>query len=103
MKWLFLPRRVRNPSREGADMATAGGGGENVLSVSISSRLVRAAMTPDAQLLARYVRDRSQEAFGELVARHLALVYASARRQVGNEALAQDVTQAVFIMLERKS
>src|SRR3954469_10308003 len=60
-------------------------------------------MTPDTQLLASFVRHRSQEAFGELVAPHLDLVYASARRQVGNEALAQDVTQAVFIMLERKS
>ena len=52
-------------------------------------------MGADSELLASYVRDRSQEAFSELVARHVDVVYASARRQLGNEALAQDVTQAL--------
>jgi RNA polymerase sigma factor (sigma-70 family) len=60
-------------------------------------------MTGDRELLDRYIHDASQAAFGELAARHLDLVYASARRQLRNEALAEDVTQAVFIMLAKKA
>ena len=37
----------------------------------------------DFLLLREYVVHRSQEAFARLVERHLAKIYASARRQVG--------------------
>ena len=61
-------------------------------------------MTPDGQLLRDYAREKSEEAFGELVARHIDLVYAAALRVVnGDAALAQDVTQTVFIDLARKA
>ncbi|HEX3728327.1 MAG TPA: sigma-70 family RNA polymerase sigma factor, partial [Opitutaceae bacterium] len=61
-------------------------------------------MPSDAELLRRYVENGSQEAFGELVRRHLSLVYHSALRRVGRNAhAADDVTQAVFTGLARKA
>src|SRR5437870_3668296 len=61
-------------------------------------------MTDDGQLLRQYARERSESAFGELVRRHIDLVYSAALRVVnGDTHLAQDVTQTVFIDLARKA
>ena len=59
---------------------------------------------PDSELLRRYAEEESEEAFAELVRRHLDLVYSTAlRRLAGDTHLAQDVAQSVFTALARKA
>jgi RNA polymerase sigma factor (sigma-70 family) len=57
----------------------------------------------DSQLLSEYVATRNPEAFSRLVHRHIDLVYAAALRQTRDRHLADDVTQAVFLILFRKA
>src|SRR6266576_1952765 len=62
------------------------------------------AMIADIALLRRYADANSEDAFAELVRRHLNLVYSAALRQVNGDAhLAQDVAQTVFADLAHKA
>ena len=68
----------------------------------------RASMTDevsldDWQLLRRFTEHNSQEAFAALTARYLTLVYSVCRRELADDETAEDVTQAVFLILARKA
>ncbi|MDO8539655.1 MAG: sigma-70 family RNA polymerase sigma factor [Opitutaceae bacterium] len=61
-------------------------------------------MTDDAELLRGYAQERDESAFGELVQRHVNLVYGVALRRLGGDAHgAADVTQQVFTALARRA
>lgn len=57
----------------------------------------------DMDLLQEYTTRNSDEAFAAIVARHINLVYSVALRHAGNPHHAQEITQAVFIVLARKA
>src|ERR1039457_4023761 len=57
----------------------------------------------DSQLLRAYAERRSEEAFAELVRRHVDFVYSAARRMVCDTHLAEDVTQGAFVALAKNA
>jgi RNA polymerase sigma factor (sigma-70 family) len=57
----------------------------------------------DWELLKSYASENSQDAFTEIVRRHLNLVYSATLRQVGEPELARDVVQLVFANLARRA
>ena len=61
------------------------------------------ASVNDWQLLRRFTEHDSQEAFAALTARYLNLVYSVCRRELDDAEAAEDVTQAVFLILARKA
>ena len=60
-------------------------------------------MNDDMALVRDYAASESETTFATVVARHIALVHSAALRQVQDPHLAQDITQAVFIILARKA
>jgi RNA polymerase sigma factor (sigma-70 family) len=57
----------------------------------------------DVELLRAYQRDADETAFARLVERHSGWIFAAARRRLGDDHLAEDATQAVFVVLAGKA
>jgi DNA-directed RNA polymerase specialized sigma24 family protein len=55
----------------------------------------------DTELLACYARHQAEDAFAEVVRRHLNLVHSAALRQTRSLQLAEEVTQTTFFKLAR--
>jgi RNA polymerase sigma factor (sigma-70 family) len=60
-------------------------------------------MTSDLDLLRQFARENSQDAFAEIVRRHLDLVYSAALRQIRSPQLAEEIAQSVFADLARNA
>lgn len=61
------------------------------------------AQIDDIKLLEEFAATRDEAIFANIVQRHIALVYSTALRRTGNPHAAEEVAQAVFILLARKS
>ncbi|HSV13939.1 MAG TPA: sigma-70 family RNA polymerase sigma factor, partial [Tepidisphaeraceae bacterium] len=57
----------------------------------------------DAALLREFAQTHSQAAFRQIVDRYVNMVHAAARRQVRDPHLAEDITQAVFLLLSQRA
>src|SRR5580700_1681276 len=64
---------------------------------------VNAAPTSDRELIEAFVREESENAFRCLVERHARWMFAAAYRQLRDRQLAEDATQAAFIILLQKA
>jgi hypothetical protein len=75
--------------------------GENIVwpISQIGSDMLTDMSATDLELLARYSRQHAEDAFTELVRRHLGLVYSAALRQVRSPQLAEEVAQSAFMDL----
>jgi len=57
----------------------------------------------DRELIERFVQDRSESAFADLMARHGSMVLAVCKRHLRDPHAAEDAFQAVFIVLARRA
>src|SRR5580698_4555187 len=57
----------------------------------------------DNTLLRKYAEGNSEEAFATLVSRHVNKVYSVAWRHTGKDHQAEEITQAVFVILAGKA
>src|SRR3954447_21650986 len=75
-----------------------------VRTVFPTTTMMTMTMLPDSDELKAYATANDAQAFERLVRRHVDMVYSLCLRELrGDSHLAEDATQAVFILLARKS
>src|ERR1043166_9729124 len=67
------------------------------------ANIIRYMQTDDMELVRKFVTSHCERAFATLVERHVNLVYSTALRRLGNAHDAEEVTQAVFLVLAAKA
>src|SRR4051794_21280211 len=95
-------RGEASPVGEGGNMARKPGQ-RLVEAIRAAACGGRGEGVPDGDLLARYAGGQDDAAFASLVRRHAGMVLGIARRVLGHEQDAEDVCQATFLLLARKS
>jgi RNA polymerase sigma factor (sigma-70 family) len=72
-------------------------------STDIPMQVKEPAMRTDEDLLRAFVRERSREAFDEILRRHGGLVFGVCRRSLGDLQEAEDAAQSVFLVFLEKA
>jgi DNA-directed RNA polymerase specialized sigma24 family protein len=57
----------------------------------------------DSQLIQEYAGSRSNDAFKAVIEQYVGLVYSACLRQLKDRHLAEDASQAVFLLLSQKA
>jgi RNA polymerase sigma factor (sigma-70 family) len=69
----------------------------------VALRQSETASPADGALLQRFLAEKDDAAFGQLMKRHGAMLFGMARRMTSSTADAEDVCQAAFLLLARKA
>src|ERR1022692_1387590 len=99
---LIMLRHVSNAGRQGAGLNHCRNKDSCRILVGGDVILLNMSDT-DLELLARYTRQHAEDAFAELVRRHVNLVHSAALRQVRSPQLAEEVSQSTFVKLARRA
>src|SRR5207248_2919271 len=75
----------------------------DALPLGLAQVISQAPTMDDGQILQQFAESRSQEAFAHLVSRHVHTVYSACLRQLRDPVMADQATQAVFVLLARQA